>query len=54
MNDLIEILKASSEVVEVQAMDNPGIAIPVDPDLADFLGAFVDAAINQNDFELEA
>lgn len=33
-------LSAAARQVEQQALDNPGIGIPVDPDVADFMGAF--------------
>jgi len=35
-----EYLSAAARLVEQQALDNPGIGIPVDPDVADFMGAF--------------
>lgn len=35
-----EYLSAAARQIEQQAMDNPGIGIPVDPDVADFMGAF--------------
>ena len=35
-----EYLTAASLEIERQALDNPGIGIPVDPDVADFMGAF--------------
>lgn len=33
-------LHAAALQVEQQALANPGIGIPVDPDVADFMGAF--------------
>ena len=36
----MEYLKAAAQKVEQQAMDNPGLGIPVDPDVADYMGAF--------------
>ena len=36
----MEYLEAAAKKVEQQAMDNPGIGIPVDPDVADYMGAF--------------
>lgn len=36
----MEYLKAAAQKVEQQAMDNPGMGIPVDPDVADYMGAF--------------
>jgi len=35
-----EYLSAAARLVEQQALDNPGIGIPVDPEVADFMGAF--------------
>lgn len=35
-----EYLTAAAKTIEQQAMDNPGIGIPVDPAVADFMGAF--------------
>lgn len=40
-NDLEELLAAAC-AVEEQALDNPGVGIPVDPDVADFMGAMED------------
>jgi hypothetical protein len=36
----MEYLEAAAQKVEQQAMDNPGMGIPVDPDVADYMGAF--------------
>jgi hypothetical protein len=36
----LEYLKAAAHAVLRQAEDNPGIGIPVDPDVAEFMGAF--------------
>lgn len=35
-----DYLAAAARTVEMQAVDNPGIGIPADPDVADFMGAF--------------
>lgn len=37
----MEYLEAAARNVEEQAMDNPGFGIPVDPDVADYMGAFL-------------
>jgi hypothetical protein len=37
----MEYLKAAARKVEQQALDNPGLGIPVDPDVADYMGAFL-------------
>lgn len=36
----MEYLKAAAQKVEQQTLDNPGLGIPVDPDVADYMGAF--------------
>lgn len=36
----VDFLTSAALIIEQQALDNPGIGIPVDPDLADFMGAF--------------
>ncbi|MBM9614867.1 hypothetical protein JWJ90_11290 [Desulfobulbus rhabdoformis] len=36
----MEYLKAAALKVEQQALENPGLGIPVDPDVADYMGAF--------------
>ena len=36
----MDYLKAAAQKVEQQAMDHPGIGIPVDPEVADYMGAF--------------
>ena len=41
----MEYLEAAAQKVEQQAMDNPGLGIPVDPDVADYMGAFTEDAI---------
>lgn len=47
-----EYLKAAARAVEVQAVQNPDIGVPVDPDVADFMGAFQErAVINLDDIE---
>nr|WP_320013103.1 hypothetical protein [uncultured Desulfobulbus sp.] len=36
----MEYLKAAAQKVEQQALKTPGLGIPVDPDVADYMGAF--------------
>jgi len=36
----MEYLQAAARRVEQQALDNPSLGIPVDPDIADYMGAF--------------
>lgn len=44
-----EYLKAAAEAVERQALENPDLGIPVDPDVADFMGAFEEEAVSLDD-----
>lgn len=37
-----EFLKAAARVVEEQVLDNSTLGIPVDPEVADFMGAFAE------------
>lgn len=37
----MEYLQAAARRVEQQALDNRGLGIPVDPDVADYMGAFL-------------
>ena len=48
-----EYLTAAANAVSKQATDNPTMLIPVDPDVADFMGAFVEDAISLADIEDE-
>ena len=43
-NDIDELL-AAARMVEEQAVDNPEMEIPVDPELADYMGAGHDPAL---------
>lgn len=36
----LEYMKAAAHAVLRQAEDNPGLGVPVDPDVAEFMGAF--------------
>jgi hypothetical protein len=44
LNDIEESL-ASARIVEEQTLDNPELEIPVDPELADYMGAVYDPAL---------
>jgi hypothetical protein len=44
-----EYLEAAAIAVERQAMDNPGIGIPADPDIAEHMGIFVEDALSEQD-----
>ncbi|MCL2029796.1 MAG: hypothetical protein FWG97_05220 [Deltaproteobacteria bacterium] len=46
-----EYLKAAAEAVEKQVLENPGLGIPVDPDVAEFMGCFEEEAVTLDDFE---
>ena len=48
-----DYLKAAACAVEEQAEANPGLGIPVDPDLADFMGAFEESAVTADDYGRE-
>ena len=39
-------LEAAAEAVERQMMENPGLPIPVDPDVAEHMGAMEDDAMS--------
>lgn len=49
MND--EYLQMAAEAIEHQAAENPDIGIPVDPEVADYMGAFEERAVNLEDFD---
>lgn len=53
MSENTDLLKASALIIETQALENPEIAIPVDPDIAEFMGAFDETAINPDDLEMD-
>lgn len=40
-----EELMATANVVSQQASENPGIGIPIDPEVAEYMGAFTEHAI---------
>jgi len=42
-------LDAASEEVYRQMEENPGLPIPVDPDVAEYMGAFADDALDLAD-----
>lgn len=45
----LEYFKAAAAMVEKQAMENPGIGIPVDPEVAQYMGAFEESAVTLDD-----
>jgi hypothetical protein len=42
-------LNAAAEAVYQQLEENPGMSIPVDPDVAEHMGAFSDEAMSEAD-----
>lgn len=53
MSENAELLLASALIIQSQALENPDIAIPVDPDVAEHMGAFEDTAVSPEDLELD-
>ena len=45
-----ERLTAAANAVMAQAMENPELGIPADPDVADFMGCFEEKAVSPDDF----
>lgn len=43
-------LTAAANAVFDQAIENPDLGIPADPDVADFMGCFEEAAVSPDDF----
>lgn len=44
-----DYLKAAANVVAQQVTDNPLLGVPVDPDVADWMGAFTEDAVTLAD-----
>ncbi len=44
-----DYLKAAAAAVERQALENPDLGIPVDPDVAEYMGAFEELAVTLDD-----
>lgn len=40
-----EYLRKAADAVTKQAFENPGFGVPVDPDVAEYMGAFTEDAI---------
>lgn len=50
-----DFLNSAANAVENQALENPRLGIPVDPDVAEFMGAFQEKAVSLDDlFDEEA
>lgn len=48
-----EHLVCAAEAVEAQLVENPVLGISVDPDVADFMGAFEESAVSVADMDYE-
>ncbi len=46
-----EYLAAAAAIVDAQAAANPDLGIPVDPDVAEFMGAFEEGALSLDDVD---
>lgn len=46
-----EYLETAARTVDVQASENPGLGIPVDPEVAEFMGAFEEQAVGLDDLD---
>lgn len=44
-------LMTAANVVDSQATELPDLGIPVDPDVADFMGAFEETAVDLDDLD---
>jgi hypothetical protein len=44
-------LMAAANVVDSQATELPDLGIPVDPDVADFMGAYEETAVGLDDLD---
>jgi hypothetical protein len=51
MMRIADYLKMAAAEIERQALENPDIGIPVDPDVAEYMGAFPEPAIDPGDFD---
>ena len=45
-----ERLTNAADAVIAQAMENPELGIPADPDVAEFMGCFEEQAVSPDDF----
>ncbi len=46
-----DFLAAAARVVDAQATEDPTLGIPVDPDVAEYLGAFEETALGPDDLD---
>lgn len=51
MSERTDYLDATAEAVERQALANPGLGIPADPDVAAHMGAFMETALTEDDMD---
>lgn len=48
-----QYFRAAAAMVAKQAAENPDIGIPVDPDVAEYMGAFEETAITLSDLDMD-
>jgi len=46
-----DILQSAARTVDAQALQDPGLPIPVDPDVAEYMGAFKEEALSPDDLD---
>ena len=46
-----DYLRAAADAVTEQAFDTPGLGVLVDPDVAEFMGAFSEGALTLDDLD---
>jgi len=46
-----DYLTAAARAVDIQATESPALGIPVDPDVAEFMGAFGESAVGPDDLD---
>jgi len=47
MTSYKDYLQAAAKAVEEQVAENPALGVPVDPDVAEYMGAFEDLAMEE-------
>lgn len=47
-----EYLEAAARAVEAQCLENPALGIPVDPEVAEFMGAFQEQAVSLGELDV--
>ena len=46
-----ELLVSAALSVEYQLLEYPGLGVPLDPEVAEFMGAFVEDAVSLDDLD---